>query len=156
VNKKKLNKETYSGFNSVWFLLSSTAAVTLFFKTDFYDPFNSAKLILLLLLDCWILGQLINSYKNGFVVIKSLEFLVILIVVLFVFTLMISTVQTDSFNVALLGETQRRNGFLAYLGLSIILLSASRGINFSNVNSIYKAGIALGSILSTYGVMQIS
>jgi len=156
VNKKKLIKETYPGSNSVWFLLSSTVVVTLFFKTDFYDPFSSAKLILLLLLDCWILGQLINSYKNGFVVIKSLEFLAILIVVLFVFTLMISTLQTDSLNVALLGETQRRNGFLAYLGLSIIFLSASRVINFSNVNSIYKAGIALGSILSTYGVMQIS
>ena len=156
MNKKKLNKETYPGSNSVWFLLLSTAAVTLFFKTDFYDPFNSAKLILLLLLDCWLLGQLINSYKNGFVVVKSLEFLVILIVVLFVSTLLISTLQTDSLNVALLGETQRRNGFLAYLGLSVILLCASRIINFSNVDSIYKAGIALGSVLSTYGVMQIS
>ena len=156
MNKKKLNKETYPGSNSVWFLLLSTAAVTLFFKTDFYDPFNSAKLILLLLLDCWLVGQLINSYKNGFVVIKSLEFLVILIVALFISTLLISTLQTDSLNVGLLGETQRRNGFLAYLGLSVILLCASRIINFSNVNSIYMAGIALGSILSTYGVMQIS
>lgn len=156
MKKKKLNKETYPGSNSVWFLLLSTVAVTLFFKTEFYDPFNSAKLILLLILDCWLLGQLINSYKNGFVIIKSLEFLVILIVVLFVSTLLISTLQTDNFNVALLGETQRRNGFLAYLGLSVILLCASRIINFSNVDSMYKAGIALGSILSTYGVMQIS
>ena len=136
MNKKKLNKETYLGSNSVWFLLLSTAAVTLFFKTDFYDPFNSAKLILLLLLNCWLLGQLINSYKNSFVVVKSLEILVILIVVLFVFALLISTLQTDSLNVALLGETQRRNGFLAYLGLSVTFLSASRIINFSNVNSI--------------------
>ena len=156
MNKKKLNKETYPGSNSVWFLLLSTTAVTLFFKTDFYDPFNSAKLILLLLLDCWLLGQLINSYRNGFPVIKSSEFLAILIVVLFVSTLLISTLQTDSLNVALLGETQRRNGFLAYLGLSLILLCASRIVDFSNVDSIYKTGIALGSILSTYGVMQIS
>ncbi len=144
MNKKKLNKETYPGSNSVWFLLLSTAAVTLFFKTDFYDPFNSAKLILLLLLDCWVLGQIITSYKNGFVAVKSLEFLVILIVVLFISTLLVSTLQTDRLNVALLGETQRRNGFLAYLGFSVILLCASRIINFSNVNSIYMAGIALG------------
>jgi O-antigen ligase len=156
VNPKKLNKKTYPGSNSVWFLLLSTAAVTLFFKTDFYDPFNSAKLILLLLLDCWLLGQLINSYKSGLVVIKSLEFLVILTVALFICTLLISTFQTESFNVALLGETQRRNGFLAYLGLSLILLYAARSINFSNINSIYKTGIALGSILSTYGIMQLS
>lgn len=156
MDQKKLNKTRNSGSNSVWFLLLSTAAVTLFFKTDFYDPFNSAKLILLLVLDCWILGHLVYSYKNRSVDVKSLEFLLILIVVLFVITLMIATVQTDSLNVALLGETQRRNGFLAYLGLSIILLFASRSVNFSNVDRVYKVGILLGSLLGTYGIMQIS
>lgn len=156
MNKKKLNKELYPRSNSVWFLLLSTAAVTLFFKTDFYDPFNSAKLILLLLLDCWLLGQLINSYRNSFISVKSLEFMIVFIVFLFILALLISTFQTDSLNVALLGETQRRNGFLAYFGLSIILLFASRSFNFLNVNNVYKVGIVLGSLLGTYGVMQLS
>lgn len=58
--------------------------------------------------------------------------------------------------VGLLGETQRRNGFLAYLGLSIIFLYASRRINFLNVLRVYKVGILAGLVLSTYGLIQIS
>lgn len=156
MTKKKIDSVNLSKTNSLWFLLLSVSAVTLFFKTNFYDPFNSAKLIILLLADCWIFGHLINSFKNKPVVLKSFEFLVILVVILFNLTLFVSSLQTDIIVVAFLGETQRRNGFLAYLGLSVILLFASRSINFSNVNIIYKAAIVLGSILGTYGVMQIS
>lgn len=156
MNKQKINKKTFSRSNSLSLLLLSVSAVTLFFKTDFYDPFNSAKLILLLLLDCWMFGHLINSFKNRIVIFRSSEFLLILTVLLFNFTLLISAINTNSFNVALLGETQRRNGFLAYLGLSVILLFAYRSINFFNVNNVYKAGNVLGAILGTYGVMQIS
>jgi hypothetical protein len=51
--------------NSVWFLIWGVASVTFFLKTDFYDPFNSAKLICLLLVAGWILSHLINSYKEN-------------------------------------------------------------------------------------------
>lgn len=156
MSNQKRNKAIHSSSNSVWFLLLSTAVVTLFFKTDFYDPFNSAKLIVLLVSACWILGHLVSSYKNSFISLKSLEFLIVFIVFLFILALLISTFQTDSLNVALLGETQRRNGFLAYFGLTLILLFASRSFNFLNINNLYKVAIVLGSLLGTYGTMQIS
>ena len=57
--------------NSVWFLIWGVAAVTFFLKTDFYDPFNSAKLILLLLVSGWIFGHLVNSYKINSININS-------------------------------------------------------------------------------------
>ena len=100
--------------NSVWFLIWGVAAVTLFLKTDFYDPFNSAKLILLLLIGGWIFGHLINSYKKNPISIKSQEFISIIIILSFIFFLLVSTVLTEVFIVGLLGDTQRRNGFLAY------------------------------------------
>jgi O-antigen ligase len=153
--KKSQNKKNNTDSKSVWFLLLGSGVVTLYFRTDFYDPFNSAKLILLLILSSWILGHLVHSYKSRFVAINSIEFFGFLIVLLFVGTLLISTFKTESFNVGLLGETQRRNGFLAYLGLSIILLFASRTIDFLNVDKIYKVGIVLGLILATYGIMQV-
>jgi O-antigen ligase len=142
--------------NSVWFLIWGVAAVTLFLKTDFYDPFNSAKLILLLLIGGWIFGHLINSYKKNPISIKSQEFIPIIIILSLIFFLLVSTVLTEVFIVGLLGDTQRRNGFLAYLGLCIIFLYAARTIRFFNVLRIYKVAILIGLLLSCYGLMQIN
>jgi O-antigen ligase len=151
-NVKKLDESS----NSVWFLIIGVAAVTLFFKTDFYDPFNTSKLILLLLIAGWLLGHLINSYRIRTLTLRSVEFKVTIISVAFVIALLVSTLQTDVFLVGLLGETQRRNGFLAYLGLSVIFLYAIRSIKFSNIMRVYQVGILTGVALSVYGVIQIS
>ena len=142
--------------NSVWFLIFGVAAVTLFFKTDFYDPFNSSKLILLLLITGWLLGHLINSYRIRSIILSSTEFKATIILAGFIISLLVSTLQTDVFLVGLLGDTQRRNGFLAYFGLSIIFLYAMRSIKFSNVMRVYQVGILTGVALSVYGTIQIS
>ncbi len=142
--------------NSVWFLIFGVAAVTLFFKTDFYDPFNSSKLILLLLITGWLLGHLINSYRIRSIIFSSTEFKATIVLAGFIISLLVSTLQTDVFLVGLLGDTQRRNGFLAYFGLSIIFLYAMRSIKFSNVMRVYQVGILTGVALSVYGIIQIS
>lgn len=152
-NKPKLVDKSS---NSVWFLLWGVAAVTFFIKTDFYDPFNSAKLILLLLVAGWILSHLINSYKENPINRKSPEFISTVLVISFIVFLLTSTFMTDVFMVGLLGDTQRRNGFLAYFALCVIFLYAARTINFSNVLRIYKIAILIGFLLSTYGLMQIN
>jgi O-antigen ligase len=128
----------------------------LFFKTDFYDPFNSAKLILLLVIDGWLLGHLINSYRLRPIVKRSNEFNMIMLLLGFIVSLLISLIQTDVLLVGLIGETQRRSGFLSYFGLSVIFLYAVRSINFSNIMRVYKIGIVTGALLSAYGVLQIS
>ena len=151
-NSKIIDKSS----NSVWFLLIGVSAVTLFFKTDFYDPFNSAKLILLLVIDGWLLGHLINSYRLRPIVIRSNEFNMTILLLGFIVSLLISLMQTDVLLVGLIGETQRRGGFLSYIGLSVIFLYAVRSINFSNIMRVYKIGIVTGAILSAYGVLQIS
>lgn len=156
MSKNNKQKIVDKSSNSVLFLLWGTAAVTFFLKTDFYDPFNSAKLILLLLVAGWIFGHLINSYREKPIKFQSNDFLTTILVASFIIFLLVSTLFTDVFMVGLLGETQRRNGFLAYLGLSIIFLYASRRINFLNVLIVYKVGILAGLVLSTYGLIQIS
>jgi len=156
MSQQRINVSKKVESNPVWFLLMTVASVTLFFKTDFYDPFNSAKLILLLILDSWLIGHLANSYKTNPIRLGTLEFFATILTGLFVISLMVSTILTDSFIVGLIGETQRRNGFLSYLGLAIILMCASRSINLNNVDKVYKVGIITGIILSTYGVIQIN
>ena len=142
--------------NAVWLLLWGTAGVTLFLNPDYFDPFNSAKLIFLLITAAWLFGHLINSYREYPFTIKSKETIPTFLVLSFIVFLFVSTLMTDRIIVALLGETQRRNGFLAYLGLSVIFLFASQKINFLNVLRIYKVAILTGTILSTYGLIQIN
>jgi len=149
-------KTIYKSPNSVRFLVIGVAAVTLFLRTDFYDPFNSAKLVLLLLVAAWLIGYLVSSYKEFPVKWKSHEFTTTFIIVIFTLFLFISTLLTDVLIVGLLGETQRRNGFLTYLALGVVLLYAARVIDFFNVIIVYKAGILTGLVLSAYGLMQIS
>jgi hypothetical protein len=156
VSRNNKQKQVDKSSNSVWFLLWGVAAVTFFLKTDFYDPFNSAKLILLLLVAGWILSHLINSYRENPINRKSQEFIPTVLVISFIIFLLTSTFMTDIFMVGLLGDTQRRNGFLAYFALCIIFLYAARTINFSNVLRIYKIAILIGLLLSAYGLMQIN
>ena len=143
MSKNNKQKIVDKSSNSVWFLLWGTAAVTFFLKT-------------LLLVAGWIFGHLINSYREKPIKFKSDDFLTTILVASFIIFLLVSTLFTDVFMVGLLGDTQRRNGFLAYLGLSIIFLYASRRINFLNVLRVYKVGILAGLVLSTYGLIQIS
>jgi O-antigen ligase len=156
VAQKHLNQRLQSVSKAVLFLLFTVAAVTLFFKTDFYDPFNSAKLILLLVLGSWLIGYLVTSYKSKPIRLHTLEFTVTIVAVMFILSLLLSTLLTDSFIVGLIGDTQRRNGFLSYVGLLIVLLHASRSINLSNIDKVYKTGILVGVTLSAYGVLQIN
>ena len=138
------------------FLLTSVALVTTFFKTDFYDPFNSAKLILLLILAGYLIGHLLSSYRSKPIRFRSIEFFVTTVISVFIISLLISTILTSSFIVGLIGETQRRNGFLSYLGLAIVLLYTSRSFDFSNIDKIFKVGVLVGITLSTYGLLQIN
>ena len=152
----KVSKNLGQSSSSVWFLLLSVASVTLFINIDLYDPFNSAKLLLLLVLDGWIIGHLANSYRNKPIKFRSTEFISTTIFFLFLICLSISTFLTDALIVGFIGETQRRNGFLSYLGLGVIFLFAVRSMDFYNILRVYKIGIITGVILSTYGLIQIS
>ena len=152
---KNSSRVTNQTSNSVWFMVLGVAAITICFKTDFYDPFNSAKLILLLVVSGWLSGYLVNSYRGMPIKFGKKDFIALSLTATFVIAMFISTVLSDPFIVALIGDTQRRNGFLGYLSLSVISLYAAKSINRSNVLRVYKTAILTGLILSTYGLIQI-
>ena len=153
--KKQNTLRLKTSSNSVWFLIIGVAAVTLYFNTQLSDPFNTPKLILLLVVAAWILSHLINSYRNKPLILKSSEFKVVMLSIFFTTTLLISTLLTDVKLIGFIGDTQRRNGFLGYLGLVVIFLYAARALNFSYALRLIKCAILVGVILSLYGVIQI-
>lgn len=142
--------------STVKFLIFGVATITIYFNTKVADPFNTMKLIILLIVSGWLLGHLISSYREHPIKAKSSDLYPIALCVVFVMTLTISTFFTHPLIVGLIGDTQRRNGLLQYFGVTIIFLYASRVIEHLSALIIYKVAIFLGLILSTYGLIQLA
>ena len=153
-----LSRDTHlkdSKNSPVWFLLLGTSAITLYFNTKAADPFNSMKLILLLIIAGWLSGHLINAYKKDLKLSIKNDYFILSLVVIFISALFISTLLTDVKIVGFLGDTQRKNGFLGYFGLVIIFLYASKSINSFYVLRLFNVIRYVGLVLGSYGLMQI-
>jgi len=146
---------TYSKSNSVWFLILGVAGVTVYVNTNAADPINTPKLILSLIVSGWLVGHLLDSYRKNPMIFRSQNFLNLFSILFFLGTMLISTLLTDVRITGLIGETQRRNGFLQYAALSIIFLYAARIIDLNYSIRIFKVAILTGVILSAYGLMQV-
>jgi len=134
-------------------LIWGAAAVTLGIWTTFQDPFNSIKLALILITAAWLLGHILANFK---VIIKSgSNRSLIILISLFTLTLTIATWMTDNKRIAFIGDNQRNNGLLMYVGLSIILLTAAVNINQKNIVKTLQTMLFLGAFLSIYGLFQI-
>ena len=137
-------------------LVISVSFITLFFSTKSADPFNTPKLAALLIIASLLSHRLLQSIKITSIKNIKTDLLFLTIIVCFLSSGLWSVVFSDSLFVALIGDTQRRNGFLAYLGLSILALSVSRLINTKNSSNLFKISILTGTVFSFYGLMQIS
>jgi O-antigen ligase len=135
-------------------LIWGAAAVTLGIWTTFQDPFNPVKLALILITAAWLLGHLLSRYKM--IIKNSTNRSLIILIFLFVLALTIATWMTDNKRIAFIGDNQRNNGLLMYLGLSIVLLTAAVNINQKNIIKTLQTMLFLGAFLSVYGLFQIS
>jgi O-antigen ligase len=141
---------------SNWSLLLGIAFITLYVHTEAFDPFNTPKLIILVLLSSWLAGSVFAFIRIDKTKILTKANLPYLLSITFLLTLVISFVTTDVRIIALLGDTQRRNGLLQYTSVIIIFLYAYLKTNFSNAINIYRTAIVVCALMSLYGVMQIS
>jgi O-antigen ligase len=136
----------------VWWLVGGASLITLYFNSKIQDPFNAPKFWLLILISSWLTGHLLfNKRKiNNSGLLK--KFVVILAVLNLL--LLITAFLTDVKYVAFFGENQRRTGFLTYLSLSIISLSAATFIRRAFVNRLMLVIFITGLTLGAYGLMQ--
>jgi O-antigen ligase len=128
------------------------AITTLYFQTTLADPFNSPKLWILLIFAAWLTGY-VYSYRTLIFSVKPIGHLYILVFVFLIF-LSVSTIVSDFRYVAVFGDTQRRNGFLQYLSLSIILLATSIFVRTSNIKKIFTVTYFIATISVIYSLMQ--
>ena len=149
---KKKNIQKSADFSAQWVLALGAALVTLYFNSKIQDPFNSPKLWLLVLLAAWSAGHLLIGLKIFYKNFKF-EYLVILI---FLFSGLVSLVFTNPIYTGFFGETQRRNGYLSYFCLVIIFIVSILKFRFEFISRFALVIIIVGLVLSVYGLMQIS
>lgn len=134
-----------------WILIA-IALTTLYFQTNLYDPFNSPKSWILLLIASWLSGY-VYRFRKILLLDNNLKFSFGL-AIWFLFALTVVTVNTDLKFVAFFGETQRRNGYLSYFSLSIIFIASIIFIRAFNISKFYIVTFWIGLIIAIYALMQ--
>ena len=150
--KTKVNKAS----SQSTLLIFGLFLITIYFKQNAADPFNTPKLSLTLVLCAFLIGPLMHSYYKVGVRQKSIELVGVLLSAIFIVSLTYALLNTDVFIRGFIGDTQRRNGYLHYLSMVIIFLYVIRNIDFQFAKKIIKISIWLNLILGVYGLIQIT
>jgi O-antigen ligase len=152
--KKATQLSKSTEISPVRWILGGLAAITLYFQTNLADPFNSPKLWILLIVAAWLVGYIV-SFRNIIFLNKQLKFTFYLVLI-FIFFTFVTTIFTDFKYIALFGDTQRRNGFTAYLSLATFLLATAIFIRLFNIKRLYMVTLFVASISVIYALMQTS
>ena len=154
---KEKNPDIRTEFSSPFtYLVIGVSFITLFFSLKSADPFNTPKLVALLIIASLSINYLFKYWQVNSFQKNKIDLIFISLLSLFLLSGVIAVVFSDSILVALIGDTQRRNGFLAYLALSLVALTASRLITFNTSKNLFRISILTGVLFSFYGIIQMS
>jgi len=152
--QNEISKKNFSSSSSVWLLLFGSSIISLYFNTKFIDPFNTPKLIILLLMAGWMLGHLVDMQRKKLFLFSPETKLFLIACTCFFSSLLISLIFSDQTLIGLIGETQRRNGFLTYLALLIVSIYTYFKFDSIYLLRLFKVITTLGLILGSYGIIQ--
>jgi O-antigen ligase len=136
-------------------ILLGVFLVTVYFKSNSADPFNTPKLLVFAILSGILIGPLLYSYCFQKVKKKSAEFVGTVLSVVFIFALTWALINTDVFVRGFIGDTQRRNGFLQYLFLIILFLYLIRFTTIELAKKLIQTIPWVGLVMGSYGMLQI-
>lgn len=145
-------KKTKSTSKILYLILAS---ITLSIYTNAQDPINPIKQIILILFSAWLLPKIWPKSKMTHVINffnHRLNLLKILFI--FLFFQLISALVSHDITTGILGDHQRRNGFLTYASLSILLIYTALNFNKYSYTSFVKFILALSTVLGLYGLAQ--
>ena len=136
--------------------LSGIFLITIYFKQNSADPFNTPKLLVLAVLCGYLSGPLAYSYYKLRFRVEPIEFVAIFLSFFFLISQLYALINTDVFIRGFIGDTQRRNGFLQYLLVIILFLYIVRKIDIQSSLKVVKMVLWLSLIMGTYGLLQIT
>jgi O-antigen ligase len=133
-------------------ILGSLITVTLYFQSNLVDPFNSPKFWILMVIGAWLTGYIWLDRKaiNDTSVIKNLFYLIIV----FLLGALFSTIFADFHSTAIFGEVMRKNGFLTYFSLAIIMVVTASNFRLNHFKSLIHVTFFILFIVLVYGLLQ--
>lgn len=150
------NRDSGKVEKSTWVLVIGAALTSLAIDRKAFDPFNTIKLIFIIVISSWLAGHLVDSYRKESPLRNSKDFLVLTLCSLFVIALGVSAYFSEIKVLALVGDSFRRNGLLQYLALVVVFLFASKKIDLKETSKIYKVSTLTAILMGGYGLIQIS
>lgn len=139
---------------TVKIVLFGSALVTLAIWTNFADPFNPVKLILILFIASWLTGYLILDRKK--ILHRHEMRYPLLLIIMFLLSLLIATLNSPVRLLAWIGDYQRLNGFLFYASMCVIMIAMGFYFRESDLQIFSRTIFILGLIISVYGLFQIN
>lgn len=133
-------------------ILGGLVLVTLYIQTNLADPFNSPKQWVLLIIASWLIGYII-SFRKIIISNKSI-FKLFFILVVFNLSSLFATIFSDFQYISVFGDTQRRNGYISYSALAIVMLASAQFIRLKDINKLLITNLLVASISVTYAILQ--
>ena len=151
--KQKNNTLKANPIKTLKLILLSTCIVTLYFYPRFADPFNSAKMYLIILatsllfVPIFVLAHPLRTSRNDLKLFKVL-------IALFIISLLIATLGTDVKYNAIFGEVQRQTGILSYLSLAMFMYATAKYYTSDILSYFFNLVLGLSTIYFIYGLLQ--
>jgi O-antigen ligase len=150
--KKTLQLTKSNDVAPVRWIIGSLIAVTLYFQTNLSDPFNPPKQWILIIIAAWLIGYIVSFRK---ILFSNLSTKVTYrLVKFFILSALFATLVTDFKYIAFFGDTQRRNGFISYISLAVVLLATSIFVRLFNIKRLYRANFFVAMVFGVYAFMQ--
>jgi O-antigen ligase len=151
-NKNKLGKKVENSPINIILLFCSL--ITLIINPQIQDPFNSPKFWVLTLLAAYLLGYAYQAKK--LILINNEILKLVTILGFFLLFSLVSALKTNDLFTAFMGDSLRRNGFITYASLSIVMMMTAIYFRISSIKRLHFYALLTGLTLTIYGLMQIS
>ena len=150
------NKNRFPKSYQVNWIFYGALAITLYFDAQAQDPFNLPKFWLLILITPILLSYIFTSRITLTKEEKRFYWAVNWLCAIYLGFILLSSFFAYSFQVAILGESFRRNGMLTYLGFLTFFLASIKYVRFENILSGLRIIFFVGALTGVYALIQIT
>ena len=150
------NKNRFPKSYQVNWIFCGALAITLYFDAQAQDPFNLPKFWLLILITPILFSYIFTSRITLTKEEKRFYRAVNLLCAIYLGFMLLSSFFAYSFQVAILGESFRRNGTLTYLGFLTFFLASVKYVRFENILIGLRIILFVGALTGVYALIQIS
>lgn len=153
---KKISKSEIQSENKIRWIFFGGLFITLYFDIQSQDPFNSPKFWLLILFTSILLGYVFSKKNRVSSEDKGIYRILSALCILYLSVMLLSSLFAYSLQVAILGESFRRNGLLTYVGFLTFFIASVKFIRFKNIYSGLNILFLAGLITGLYSLIQIT